>query len=140
MNQSLGEGTQAAIVYNTLLTHEYMKRSTIAEKTGFPKSTVSPILTFLRRKGLVEGHGHARDRRWKRHPISKPLYPAQEDFNISSKKSKKVEVHVDASVESIIDHITDSLKDLKIAIKKECNKNNNAQRQLEVIKKQLLKL
>ena len=87
MTISLAKGTQAELIYNSLLPHEFMKKETIEKKTGLPWTTISGTLTQLRRCGLVEYSGTYRNLRWKRHPIDNPLYPPQKD--VIKRKSKK---------------------------------------------------
>jgi len=82
--------TQMQLVHDVLLTHEFMKKETIMDKTGIGATSISTVLTQLRRKGLVEGSG-SRTRgigmRWKKHPIDKPLYPPQGDLYKPRKKA-----------------------------------------------------
>ena len=75
------KGTQRHKVYETLLTHEFMKKSTLAAKTGIPLSILSNYLTDLRRCGLAEYSGiFGSNLHWKKHPEDTPLYPAQPDI------------------------------------------------------------
>lgn len=84
----LKSGTNIHQIYKTLLTHEYMKKTTIHEKTGIALTSISAYLTRLRRLGLVEYSKSGRLIMWKKHPESEPLYPPQKDIRNDSRKGK----------------------------------------------------
>jgi predicted ArsR family transcriptional regulator len=56
------KGTQLRKVYDVLMTHEYMGRAAIADKSGIPEDRLWPaIFTDLRRVGLIEWKVGARN-------------------------------------------------------------------------------
>lgn len=81
------EGTQKELVYNTLLSHEFMTQSKLVERTKIQPASLSTALTYLRRHGLAEYSGTIGNLRWKKHPIDNPMYPPQPD--LVNKKNKK---------------------------------------------------
>ncbi len=104
-------GTNAEKVYNILLTHEYMKKSKIEQKTGIPSTTLSQVLTNLRRKGLVSYSGSLGNLSYKKHPIDKPLYPPQEDI-IKRKNSKLESQKIKPDNNQLINHLQKLVADL----------------------------
>ena len=89
MTVQLNKGTAPAKVYDALLTHEYMSKPKIAEKSGVSIDSLSGALTKLRRAGLAaHNEGTRKQRMWKKFSQSKPLYPPQKD---SRKRRKTVE-------------------------------------------------
>lgn len=87
MTVKLNKGTAPAKIYNALLTHEYMSKQKIAEKSGVSIDSLSGALTKLRRAGLAKHNNGGQNRMWKKFPQSSPMYPPQED----SRKRKVVE-------------------------------------------------
>lgn len=105
------KGTNAEKVYNILLTHEFMKKAKIEEKTGIPPTTLSQVLTNLRRKGLVSYSGNLGNLAYKKHPIDKPLYPPQEDI-IKRKNSKIDKQAIQPNNDQVINHLQKLVADL----------------------------
>lgn len=88
MTVKLKEGTGPAKVYNALLSHEYMSKPKIAEKSGVAIDSLSGALTKLRRAGLAaHNEGTQKQKMWKKFPQTTPMYPPQAD----SRKRKQTE-------------------------------------------------
>jgi len=77
----LRKGSQAHVVYSNL-TQQFQRTDTLQAACKIDAASLSSVLTTLRRRGLAEYSGTPRQEgglRWRRHPIDKPLYPAQAD-------------------------------------------------------------
>lgn len=110
---NLRKGTQQHTVYNLLMPHQFMRTDKLLTLSKLDAAALSSTLTSLRRKGLAEYSGVPRQEgglRWKKHPVDKPMFPAQEDVikRRGVRNKPKVESYTD-----ICERIGEDLRKLR---------------------------
>lgn len=101
-------GDTVTKVFRVLLTHEYMTREKIVEKSGISGTSYSNSMTALRRCGWAEARGNRVNRQWKRR---ESYAPPQPDF-VNRKKRATESDEGDA-----LHHVTEAARHLNTAIK-----------------------
>lgn len=101
-------GRPAKAIFLALLSHEYMTRAKIIEKSGIAETSYSNTMTALRRSGWIEARGTRVDRQWKR----------REKYDVPQADFAHRKTHTPESDEGdALHHVTEAARHLNRAIK-----------------------
>lgn len=101
-------GETVTTIFRALLSHEYMTREKIIEKSGVSATSYSNSMTALRRCGWAEARGNRVNRQWKRREMHGQPQP---DF-VNRKRRATESDEGDA-----LHHVTEAARHLNTAIK-----------------------